>query len=86
MPRFETKLKIRSAQISMKFLKNNIIKKLTKNRTESNAPTIVAISDIDVVLLGMGIVELAPNPEGAHPCTIMQRNRKAIKHARSEPA
>jgi len=54
MPRFETKLMIRSVQISMKFLKNNFIKNLTKNRAKSSAPEIVAISDIDVVLLKYG--------------------------------
>ena len=49
MLRFETKLTIRSAQISLKLLKDNIIKKLTENRTKSNAPKIVAISDIDII-------------------------------------
>jgi len=28
----------------------------------------------------MGVIELAPNPEGAQPCAIMQMNRKAIKN------
>jgi len=55
-------------------------------RAESNAPKIVAISDIDVVLFSNWNNWTGTKSRRTLPCTIMQVNRKAIKLARSEPA
>jgi hypothetical protein len=86
MLRFEAKLTIRSAQISMKLLKDNIIKKLTKTELRAMPLKLLLSATLILCFLGMGIIELAPNPEGAQPCTIILVKRKAIKHAKSDPA
>jgi len=59
MPRFETKLEIRSAEISMKFLKNNIIKKRTKTELRAMPQKLLLSASLMLYFLGMGIIELA---------------------------